>query len=341
METVVALLRNGLCVIKDLDLGGIASKPLESTQNPFPGITPLEICIGALQVAAIFFNLIGGFNDISIVGVHRPVLRAWARVTAGRKEKQPSLMAQQLNAAQAATNTRFVVGICKLFIGVGFIPLAMCSFQNVFLWYVNWGLVGMEAALLVLLGYMCGDIAKTGKKSRDALSFAKKMPDVTSAPLEVVALLADAVNEPVPDMPWPAPPAGYLETAANQELKRFKESVASKLKDSKDEAKANLEAQAYGDSLRAWFDVLLLVLNLLAFIGYFIFPVTFFFPDEKWVAEMVTYWPGHEYCEYYGNLLGDAAWTVEPALLLFVPRLIDGAQASRRASITSKSKKKD
>mmetsp|Transcript_11835 Transcript_11835/g.35381 ORF Transcript_11835/g.35381 Transcript_11835/m.35381 type:complete len:219 (+) Transcript_11835:1127-1783(+) len=59
-----------------------------------------------------------------------------------------------------------------------------------------------------------------------------------------------------------------------------------------------------------------LALNAVAFLGYGFFPVTFFCADPS-LKQWVPAWPGADAAQYWGNLAGDAAWTVESALLMW------------------------
>ena len=60
---------------------------------------------------------------------------------------------------------------------------------------------------------------------------------------------------------------------------------------------------------------------------YGMFPVTYFNADASLKA-WVPIWPGRDAAQYWGNLAGDFAWTVEPTLLIAVPFLIERAVAS-------------
>ena len=56
--------------------------------------------------------------------------------------------------------------------------------------------------------------------------------------------------------------------------------------------------------------------------SYAVFPITFFGPDEAKLKAICPLWPGNGPAKYWGNFLGDFAWTIEPILILIVPALI-------------------
>jgi hypothetical protein len=56
--------------------------------------------------------------------------------------------------------------------------------------------------------------------------------------------------------------------------------------------------------------------------SYAVFPITFFGPNEAGLQAIFPLWPGNGTARYWGNFLGDFAWTIEPILILIVPPLI-------------------
>ena len=72
-------------------------------------------------------------------------------------------------------------------------------------------------------------------------------------------------------------------------------------------------------------DAVVMVLNGVAWCGYGMFPVTYFNTDAD-LTKWIPIWPGRDAAQYWGNLAGDAAWTVEPLFVILVPLLIESAR---------------
>jgi len=118
-------------------------------------------------------------------------------------------------------------------------------------------------------------------------------------------------------------PFGSSVTAAYvKQLSDAKAPVEKIVKKSTAELAAELTEQAAMHSRQAALDAVLLLLNAAAFSGYAVFPITFFGPDETGLKAIFPLWPGNGTARYWGNFLGDFAWTIEPILVLIVPQLI-------------------
>ena len=59
--------------------------------------------------------------------------------------------------------------------------------------------------------------------------------------------------------------------------------------------------------------------------------------SDVWIpalcAVQVPFWPGHDAAQFWGNLAGDVAWTVEAAVMLVVPALIARIRAEAKAKV--------
>ena len=55
-------------------------------------------------------------------------------------------------------------------------------------------------------------------------------------------------------------------------------------------------------------------------------------PAEAALKGILPVWPGHDAAQFWGNLAGDVAWTVEAALMLVVPAMIKQAVAQKPKS---------
>ena len=96
---------------------------------------------------------------------------------------------------------------------------------------------------------------------------------------------------------------GAIKTRCGALLKR-----AGELVDERDKTNRKLLARASEGRRNVTFAMVIWVLNFVAFWGYAVFPLTYFGPFTT-ISEKAWY-------EWAGNLAGDAAWTVEPALVI-------------------------
>ena len=107
---------------------------------------------------------------------------------------------------------------------------------------------------------------------------------------------------------------------------------------------------------KARIETLLLWLNVVAFLGYATLPATYFAPEYEHqhdthdtAASLKSQfadalhavglsWPGHDFVSWWGNLAGDIAWSIEPAVMLMTPLLLMGLQPPKQQHSNSKLK---
>jgi hypothetical protein len=106
---------------------------------------------------------------------------------------------------------------------------------------------------------------------------------------------------------------------------------------------AAASAAARATAAKARIEAVLLLLNVVAFVGYATIPLTYFVPESSSSSSSSSggsgatgevsllaaaalrwpqWWPGHDAVAWWGNLAGDVAWSVEPALMLATPLLL-------------------
>ncbi|KAL3903758.1 MAG: hypothetical protein SGILL_010325, partial [Bacillariaceae sp.] len=264
-----------------------------------------------------------------------------------------SLMQQARSAIRGV-----IVGFLVAPIGIAFFWLFANS------WHVTetpWlgGLLGlidaltvMEICLLPLLGYMIVDsmefFAKVRKTkelilmiesnsftSPDALNlttFEFMNPDwtpfweagtspIASAPLssqetkEVdseVSAVEKALNQ------W-FPPSGDKDNEKEQKIR------AQAL----DKAVDTMDASLDGLATKGYREMLYFVLNFIAFYGYLMGILRFYFPDDTaqpaYVSKMMFGY-GNELSDWTGNFAGDLMWTIEPMVILASPLYLSSVQ---------------
>jgi len=347
IETVIGLLRNGFCVVKDLEIAGMA--PLAAVQSLVPNMTAIESLIAPLQACAIYFNFVGGTLLFAGAVTSWQVLAQWSKVLedpALGKEAVLTIAKGNLAAARKSAVNNAVTAVCLWLIGFGFIWFFLCSLHLVYFDLLNWGIIAMEIALAVLLFYMSFGVSRTWSDAADARAAARSISEaaghafLASAPPDVLATCGHAMGAEPPLAPWPGPAANYLAGAYVASLDAWRGDALKRAesKQARNAASAALTAKAQGLVLTGWLDLAVVILNVVAFAGYAVFPLTYLV-TEVTIKANAPWWPGNEYAEWLGNLLGDAAWTVEPALVLLFKPMIQRLVQDREKLLLDPEKK--
>ena len=111
-------------------------------------------------------------------------------------------------------------------------------------------------------------------------------------------------------------------------------SPASKSKDDKNEKNAKIRKEAIDNALttmkksliglstKGYREFLYFVLNFVAFYGYLMAIVTFYYPDDdsqpSWITSM-KFGYDNNFADWTGNFAGDLMWTIEPMIILASP----------------------
>ncbi|CAM9614668.1 unnamed protein product, partial [Chrysoparadoxa australica] len=315
MEIYVSLLRNLLCVFKSLlhEENSVMKRVYMAHAEYQSGpISQLEGAIGILQLAGSAFNLCKGISNItgglSNRGrINRRVAAVLQQSGAKGTGKGKHLL-KQLVEDEAAQNTRrILVGVCQTAIGGGFVCLALFSWKFVEVFRVIWTLVVLELALLVLLYLGARSLTKAWRLSRlvDDLPSQPPVPD----DWDLLSHLASGAG-----LQWESIKGGSSDLSSSQSVEKEAARLESWAKEVVKVTPAGSPAAKEELRRRAALDAVLLMLNVVAFVGYATIPLTFFYPEETAFVEALPWWPGHDALAFTGNLAADAAWTVEPAL---------------------------
>jgi hypothetical protein len=88
-------------------------------------------------------------------------------------------------------------------------------------------------------------------------------------------------------------------------------------------------------------ELLYFVLNFIAFYGYLMGIVTFYYPDDdfqpSWVTQLKFGYP-NQTADWSGNFAGDLMWTIEPAVILSSPSFLSYLQRPKASSVAAKAK---
>jgi len=212
---------------------------------------------------------------------------------------------------------------------------------------IMWAVLVLEIALSKLLPIMLRGVKAERQAAADKERLAAALTAGRVTKVEAPATLpllhgaATSVDVKVPappSPPWAAAPAvndpfGCSAVATYvKALAAHKVGIESVVGSSGAELAAELNEQAAMHRRQAALDTVLLVLNAAAFCGYAVFPLTFFGPSEASLATLLPGWPGNGTVRWWGNFIGDFAWTIEPILILVMPGLIKRAPPTKHKS---------
>lgn len=266
-------------------------------------------------------------------------------LTDGGLEKWPAgrdIAQHNATAAAATVGKQSALSACCFVCSFGFIWLVLNSMKVVYVDLINWGLIGMELALIYVLTTMVDGVLGLWKGAANAAAAAAGLEAegegyVAGAPHAMVVLAAGALELPEPSAPWPGPAEGYLAEAYCAALQKWKGDVAKAAGKGRARAAAALRAQAEGDLQMGWLEALFTALNVAAFLGYGVFPVTYLVPGPTLAA--LSWWPGTDEAEWLGNFVGDFCWTVEPILVLTAKPWIAAQAKARTEALLLENKK--
>lgn len=314
LETWVGLLRNGLCVVSD-------TLPDEYDQfGRFAnGMSTMNALIAPLQFAAAIFNLKGAIG----------FPKALKDVKAARALRDVA-SATKNSLAEAAAERRVVdatVSACYAFLSLtlspAFVILAKNSCKRAAGWEVEWALGIMQIGLFVALVAMRVEAKATWARAENCEAIAQKRgPGDASAKAQACCdaglvvddgdegqtlSLSECVFSPLGEKD--APSAVKARCGA---LAKKASDIASKHSTTKEALLAHHAATKRNQTvgLAVWW------LNVVAFFGYAVFPLTYFGPFAR-----------DPYHEWAGNFAGDLAWTVEPALVIVAAMTAPKAKA--------------
>mmetsp|Transcript_23240 Transcript_23240/g.23449 ORF Transcript_23240/g.23449 Transcript_23240/m.23449 type:complete len:427 (+) Transcript_23240:183-1463(+) len=108
---------------------------------------------------------------------------------------------------------------------------------------------------------------------------------------------------------------------------------------------ASARVRRFGEegSRYCWLNLTYFFLNLIAFFGYAVGCLNFYLPETKYtqspVHRQLKFYMNDEDSDWWGNLLADAAWTIEPILILYFIWVNNRTMPSRSKSTSPKNRK--
>jgi len=351
MDAWVQLIRNALCCIKDLSLfkDTFLYDPSYVLQYyvfppPLDQTTPLEVLIALAQLYVVLvtsrqgillvLNSLGKFRRIEYI---LNVIQKQPTTTTPEKIVHASLLKEGFFALRFA-----FVGILVFFIGLGFFWLFANSFHVTETDWIGgvtgvvYALIVLEVCLVPLLYYMIVDGMEQHKKAKDIETVAQTGRGSPQAYLASIEVMTGW-------LPYWDKGVGLMEAMTDESsdeeiLKRVAQetsTIASALD--------GLQLPGVADDLRQharairWEgkrEFVYFVLNLLAFYGYLIGIVVYYWhlEDEQpsWMRKYLLGDVSNTDADWHGNFLGDLMWTIEPVIILASPTYIDALRPKRK-----------
>ena len=390
IDAIVQLVRNGLCCIKDLQVGpSWIHDPSVTAQyyrfpEPLDLTTPLEIVICLCQFFAFVSVSKSGFGLMTNSGWYK--LRRVKRIMSLRAERQANSTDDGLSANAAATNRiidqsleKEQADACRcIFVGANVLAIGLSFFwlvcNSLHITQAGWvgglpalihALTAMEIGLAPLLYYMLKDGAahmvrsQKIRKFRDDLSAAISDKKGAEQLLEYESYcwIRSGGWSPYwekPSMSLRAGKKAQMEESAalDREVKHVQAFVDAlthgdrRLKNVKAVVAEAREACEEGrlDDLAAetlwhgYLEYIYFVLNFIAFYGYLLGIVTYYFDDDSLdgtYTGSLRLGYDNAVADWGGNFAGDAMWTVEPVFILSTPMLIGWAKPGKAKAKTA------
>jgi hypothetical protein len=375
LSTIVSLLRNGLCCIKDLNLFSSTAlydpsytALLVSLPPPYLSqTTPLEVLIGTFQLYAVVTLIREGIQSIKRgIGLRRAVKYAELALPSKLQSKFGAayrLVKQRMREDAASATRAIVQGTCVATIGVSFIWMFANSFHvtptNILGGYAGLihALTAAEVALLILLYFMFVDAWVKMKKSwRIKRAIIPKLEQsggklgtvVTEDFFDSNTYAWINSNGWVPY--WTLSDhrgeSSYAkeDVKLHQEMQHIQLTIETLLDVAKEDRKSSpnkekhqllpqvaavacqrLSREAWILNMSGLMEILSFVLNVIAFYGYLMAVLSFYFSDGE---KEPAYWKSMKLnmrnadAEWLGNFAGDLMWTIEPFTLIVAPHLL-------------------
>jgi hypothetical protein len=369
LSTYIALARNGLCVAKTL-------LPKDNflvqvvKDGPLQSVKLIEYWISVTQIAGIFFNISGGYFDIVDGLKDFKQLKGYLAIidrlslsggTDGSSEY--TILRHGVLSDKNSARTKMVVGFCKFNIGTAFIFLLLNTLHLTGPTHPRPlfdALIVVEVSLITIL-FVClnGLLAlfATSAKYSAAAGVFDSSPGVPTTHQRLLVAANSGFDANLMEALQLVDNSGftpayksknYTVDGAKRDLIALADLVGAPA-DDKDTNSAEIALTLQNRSAvalnTAVMDMVFLALNSMAFYGYLLGVLSYFFPagliDAQSVAgrllSMLMLGLTNDQAEYYGFLAGDVAWTAEPLLAIFCPAImaflapVDRVKASKKS----------
>jgi len=274
-------------------------------------VSSLSLVIALLQLCAVAFNLLG---CRSLPRALKAYGRARIVESKARGFKSRAFSEGALRACLRARSD-VAYGIVRACLAPSFFILALFTLKSCDQYLLEYALLLMQAALALALWAMWLDLGFRQRKAQFAEDLhAVSSSDSDSELVHKIAYLDfddDVLGMPQNTKPRQKPSSltALVEDLSSSDiLEEAGDKCDTWLKEALVFVKAHpayLRALSQKEKKLAAVDLVVWLLNGIAFAGYLVFPMTYFGPFQR-----------DPRFEWLGNFFGDLAWTIEPAVVL-------------------------
>ena len=371
MDAVVQFIRNALCCIKDLNLLHASLPALYDPTytalffqfpEPMNKTTPLELMISVTQLYACLSTTKSGYQLLTTsLGKLKRIQRLVER------REPPKTLADKIVNESLMKEAKFAIR--SIFVGALVTPIGICFwwlFINSFhITEVDWfgglpalihALEIMEVCLIPLLYYMIIDGFEMLRKAKKAKALLHTVQDGTLSGEGLTTQTYEAMTGWVPF--WDGG-VGLFETAPDEtaeeklmadETKKVEAKISALLpppgrktratadkeekirKESLEEVAEKLSGDIPVWKMEGYREFAYFVFNFVAFYGYLMAPLTFYFEDDSqpdYIRSMKFDYNNTD-ADWYGNFAGDLMWTIEPVVILGSPALASWIRPTKK-----------
>jgi len=367
LDATVQLFRNGLCCLQDLGLlqdswlsDANVTAQYYDLPEPLHKTTPLEAIVSIAQIYVVWSGVPGSWRLFwSSYGKLQRIHRLMEEVTGSivSSDVDRLVNASLMKEGRMAIRSMFVA-FNVFFISLSFVWIAGNS------WHVTeagWiggmpalihALTVMNICLVPLLYYMYKDANEQFvRASRMRLLTAElETGKATSAEMGLTTLEALSGWLPFWDSgvgmfekidPKKEVQQLVTEKARLQQILDDILGVSASKKDQSQAAKQQEQAAALrgiqrATQLEGYREYIYFVLNAIAFYGYSVCVIVYYWPDElqqpDWLRLMLLNYSNPD-ADWHGNFAGDLMWTIEPVIVLLSPFYIAAVRNSGKKKV--------
>lgn len=378
MDTWVQLIRNAMCCIKDLRLfqdtilwDSYCVFEYVQLPPPLDKTMPLEVLIGITQLYVVWSATRSGLRVLTtsigkLIRIDRLLLkRSNTQLSSTLPEAERLVNASLIKERHFAIRSS-LVGFLVFCIGLSFIWLGANSFHITEAGWIGGvpalihALTVSEIGLAPLLYFMFVDGMEQFSKAKRMQRLAELMGDITHRNINRKEVGLSTLEVMTGWVPFWDSGLGIFQSfyASDEEDHLMEKEIANvnlglkelllegKFGKKKSDAEAEMRQIKSRELLNqckitraeGYREFIYLVLNSVAFYGYLLAIVIFYWSDEEtqpsWMRNYMLGGFSNNDAEWHGNFIGDLMWSIEPIVILGSPMLLQAMREPRSKSKT-------
>jgi len=365
LDAIVQLTRNALCVVKDLDLfretwlyDANVTAEYYDFPEPMNKTTPLEAMISVVQFYVFWSGVPAAWNLFwASYGKLNRIYRLMEVAETAANDTDRLINASLIKEARMALRSMFV-GFNVFFISFSFFWLSANS------WHITeteligglpaliHALTVMNIGLVPLLYYMYKDAREQFARSAHMRMLTSKLETGSATTAEMGLTTLEALSGWLPF--WDSGVGFWERVNKEKEVKQLSterarlqqilDDILGVSASKKDQSVAQVQKEKAMELrgiqratvLEGYRELVYLVINTIAWYGYTVCVVVYYWPDElqqpDWMRLLLLNYMNDD-ADWTGNFAGDLMWTIEPVIVLLSPILITAIRNSGKKKI--------